>query len=337
MSPPNPRPRAKLAGVLLRGVVVGLVVALGVQAGAVLVGPNVHTVLPGAVYRCSQPSPRGLERLIRRLGIRTVVNLRGCSDPAEWYLDECRVTCRLNVAHEDLGFSAGRLPSVPMLRQLLDVLDRSERPLLIHCYKGADRTGMASALVLLLHSDASLAEARRQLGPRTGHLPLGRTANMDRFFDLYEEWLAAKGQAHSPDVLRHWVRYEYCAGEGSAEIEVLAPAGRPLRARLGRPLEVFVRCRNTSVKPWHFQPGRNAGIHAKYGVFDEWQHSVAEEARAGLFHRTVQPGEHVDLQLVLPPLSRPGRYVLRVEMADEQHGSFLQSGCEPLFCDLEVS
>src|SRR5262245_34652810 len=78
------RPRARpggLPGALLRGGTAGVVLALLLHGGYVLVGPNFHTVIPGAIYRCGQPSGRQLKRLVRKLGIRTVVNLRGvCED-----------------------------------------------------------------------------------------------------------------------------------------------------------------------------------------------------------------------------------------------------------------
>jgi hypothetical protein len=38
----------------------------------------------------------------------------------------------------------------------------------------------------------------------------------------------------------------------------------------------------------------------------------------------------------LPPLPAPGRYELRVDMADEQNGSFLQAGSEPLLWEVVV-
>jgi hypothetical protein len=328
---------SRLRRPLLGGALAGVVLALLWHAGNVLFGPNLHTVLPGAVYRCSQPSAAGLERLVRRYGIRTVVNMRGYCDPIPpWYSDEARVTARLGVSLEDLGFSAGRLPSAVTLRHLLDVLDRSERPILIHCHKGADRTGLASTLAVLLYTDASLPEARRHLEPRMGHLPIGRTIHMDRFFDLYAEWLAAEGVDHAPDHLRRWIRHGYCGGAGRATIEVILPRGAPLKVPRDQPFSVRVRCHNTSVKPWHFQPGSNAGTHVKYVVLDEEEDWAQPERRGGLLFATVEPGEHIDVTLPVGALRGPGRYVLRVDLMDEQQGSFVQLGSEPLFCELEV-
>jgi hypothetical protein len=315
-------------------VLAALALAAVLYAGYVLAGPNFHTVLPGLVYRCAQPSDEDLARLIRRYGIRTVVNLRGL-DTEPWYVAQSRVTNGLNVCEEDIGFSSGRLPSVPTLRHLVEVVDRTDCPILFHCHKGADRTGMASAIALLLKSDAPLREARAQLGPRYGHLPLGRTAHIDRFFDLYEEWLGARGLTHTPEVFRRWAMQEYCPGECRCAFEVLSPGRQPLQARLARPLVLRVRCRNTSIKPWHMRPGSNAGIHASFTLHDEDCHLVAD-GRGGLFEATVAPGEHVDVDLVIPALVVPGHYELRVDMVDEQHGYFMQFGSEPLVCKLEV-
>jgi protein tyrosine phosphatase (PTP) superfamily phosphohydrolase (DUF442 family) len=335
--PPDPPPNRScaLGRTLLRGAAAGLVLAGCLHAGYVLLGPNFHTVIPGAIYRSGQLSPRELERTIRRFGIRTIINMRGCCEPAPWYLQECAVTNRLNIAQEDLGFSAGRLPSVPVLRQLVEVLDRTEYPILVHCHQGADRTGLAVAAALLLHTSTPLAEARRHLSVRTGHLPLGRTTNMDRFFDLYEEWLAGHRLTHSPATFRQWVERDYCPGEGRAVITILSPAGRPMRVRRSRPTVVRVRCVNTSVKPWHFHPSSNAGIHVSYYLFDS-DDEVVMSGQAGRFFATVAPGEHIDLTLTFPPLVRKGRYSLRVDLVDEQHASFLSLGCEPLFWEVEV-
>ena len=248
---------------------------------------------------------------------------------------ECRGTHRLNVSQEDIGMSAGRLPAVPALHRLLDVLDHAEPPLLIHCHRGIDRTGLASALALLLYTDTTPEVARSELGLVRGHLAFGRTANIDRFFDLHEGWLAGQGLPHSPDALRRYVEHDYCPGECRARLELLG-AERPLRLPRRRPVAVVLRCTNTSALPWHFQPGSTAGIHASYVVHDERGEAPFGLRRAGLLRATVPPGGHIDLTLALPPLRKPGRYELTVDLLDEQSGSFLQAGSEPLVWEVEV-
>jgi hypothetical protein len=333
--PVAPHPQLSLGRVLLRGCLLGVLLALGLHAGYILLGSNFHTVIPGEVYRCSQLSAATLERFLRDKHIHTVINLRGCCDPEEWYLEEGRVTLRNSVSLEDLGFSAGRLPSIVTLRQLLEVIDRSEYPILFHCHKGADRTGMASAIALLLRTDTPLEQAREQLGPRFGHLPLGRTANIDRFFDLYEEWLTAQGRTHSSAVFRRWIEQDYCPGECRCRLELLDRPEQPLRLPRHRPAALRVRCHNTSIKPWRLHPSGSSGIHLNFMLLNAKDQRIAE-GKAGLFYASVPPGEFIDLTVALPGLGESGQYELRLDMEDAQHAYFLQTGSQPLFRTVEV-
>jgi Tyrosine phosphatase family len=333
--PTRPVSRFSLLYAVLRGCLAGLIAAVSVEAVYVFIGSNVHVAAPGAVYRCARLDPPELERVVRQLHIRTLVNLCGCSDPLPWYLEESRATCRLGICQEDLSFSAGRMPPVYGIRHLIEVLDHCDYPILIHCHRGIDRTGMACTIALLLHTDAGLAEAREQLGLRYGHLPVNRTGNIDRFFDLYQEWLDKQGKAHSPTVFRDWAMNEYCPAECRADITLLDPAERPLHMTANQPLGFRIRCKNTSIKPWVMQPGNNAGIHAGWVLLNENDQYVLE-GRSGLLDAVVQPGENIDLTVALPGLN-PGRYQVQLDMIDEQQAWFFQMGAtQPLTLPLEV-
>jgi hypothetical protein len=316
------------------GLAAGALAAAG-WALYVLAGPNFHTVIPGAVYRTAQPSGPRLERLVRTYGIRTVVNLRGCCDPLPWYLEQCAVTNRLGLSQEDIPFSANRLPSVHAVRQLVEVLERSEFPILFHCHKGADRSGLASAIALLLASDTPLPAARAQVGLRFGHISLGRTGWIDAFFDLYADWLAGRGWEHTPARFRRWAVQEYCPDCCRCAFEVPPPVLSPLRVLPGLSFAFGVRCRNTSVRPWRMRPDRNAGVHAAFTLLD-FRGRIVSDGRAGLFEATVAPGDSIDLTLAVHAPLTPGRYTLRVDMVDEQHAYFMQTGSEPLSWDVEV-
>jgi protein tyrosine phosphatase (PTP) superfamily phosphohydrolase (DUF442 family) len=309
---------------------VGGAVGLGFAAEAVRVVAltNVHTVIPGRVYRTAQLRPDGLDALIAEKGVRTVVNLRGVCAPNPWYLDECRVTHAAGVNQEDVTFSAKRFPSPTELARLIDVLDRCEYPIVLHCQRGADRTGMASTVVKLLQTDADLAAARRQLWPRYGHFAVGRAAVLDAFFDYYERWLAARGEAHAPDRFRRWVATDYCPGPFRARLALLGPTSFPA----DRGFAVTVRAVNASVEPWHFAPGRAGGIRLRYslGIND----AIVFRATGGLLERTVRPGEHIDVACGLPPLAA-GAYAFYADLLDAQpiellNTDFVQYGSEPL-------
>jgi hypothetical protein len=303
------------------------------EAGRILFGGNFHAVIPGRVYRCSQPSPRSLKEMVAAHGIRTVVNLRGCCNPFPWYLEEARATRDLDVCQEDVCFSAGRLPSATELRRLIELLDRCDYPLVMHCRRGADRTGLAAAVVLLLQDNVSLTAAGRQLGLRYGHFRLGRPANLDEFLDLYADWLRGQGKPHSPAAFRHWALHEYGGGAYRAALALLAPV--PLKVRAGEPTLVRVRARNVSVRPWRFRPLINAGFHVGLHVWDEQDRQVAM-VKSGLRDAVVAPGESIELTVVLPALGRPGRYRLMVDLVEEQQCWFYQTGAEPLEEELEV-
>ncbi len=295
-------------------------------------GGNFHTVIAGRIFRSAQPTGPELEQIIHDKDIRTVVNLRGCCTPLDWYLEECRVTHRLNVAQEDISLSATRMPSTSEIRRLVEVLDHCEYPILFHCFHGADRTGLASAVALLLQTDASLDEAQGQLGINYGHIRIGKTAYIDRFFELYSDWLAERGLQHSPEVFRRWAVAEYCPGACRCKLVWVHTPGS---AVCGKPILLAVRATNTSIEPWHFSPASNAGIHAGFTIYDERNQQVAE-GRAGLFEADVAPGESIDLTIVLPPIAQPGRYQLNVDLVDEQHCSFFQAGSDLLEWELEV-
>src|SRR5262245_28847941 len=194
--PESPRVRFwqrwSLAGSAARGCAAAVLPALAFEAFHLFVRGNVHVVIPGQVYRCSQPRGDRLDRLVKKYGVRTVINLRGYCDDQPWYQDECRATHRLGLSQEDISLSAGQLPPVPKVRRLVEVLDNCEYPVVFHCFRGVDRTGLASAVAMLLRSDATVVQARRQLDLRFLHLPWGRTGRLDQFFDLYEEWLGER-------------------------------------------------------------------------------------------------------------------------------------------------
>jgi hypothetical protein len=222
--------------------------------------------------------------------------------------------------------SAGRLPSPQAIRRLIEVLDRSEYPLLLHCRRGADRTGLASAVLLLLQTDFSLAQARFQLGLRYGHLALGRPAELDRFFGLYVSWLQGQNQEHCPERFRLWATHEYTAGESFGRLEWLE---KPIGARKGEPFVARIRAYNISALPWRMRSSLSAGIHLCYMVWDDKGAEVAG-GRAGLFETKLYPGTAVNVTIPLPSLSRPGRYRLFVDLIDERRCMFFQTGSEPL-------
>ena len=211
----------------VRVVALVLVVVVGSEVVRVVGGPNRHAVIPGRVYRCSQPTEAHLREMVRDHHIRTVINLRGVSQVQDWYKVEARTLHDLNVSQEDVTFSANRLPPPSELRQLIEVLDHTEYPIVFHCKQGADRTGLTAAVALLLSPDATLSDAMRQLWPRYGHFRFGRTAAIDEFFDLYKAWLNERGHRAQPGAVPPLGADRVHARPGAVGVDVPRPAAQP--------------------------------------------------------------------------------------------------------------
>src|SRR5437762_10917744 len=68
------------------------------------IGGNVHTVIPGKLYRGAQPTSASLRALSQSYGIRTIVNLRGSCNPQDWYVEEAQAAQELGIGLEDITF-----------------------------------------------------------------------------------------------------------------------------------------------------------------------------------------------------------------------------------------
>jgi hypothetical protein len=229
-------------------------------------------------------------------------------------------------------FSSYLVPGVEEFRELVRVLDRCEYPVLLHCRRGADRTGLASAVALLLHTDAEPEETRRQLSWRFGHLSFGRSGGLHLVLDMYKAWLAQDGKLHRPELFRTWVLEYYQPGPFWAEIE---PLQVPTRLQVKKPVAARFRIHNRSHFPWQLRQAANVGMHLHWLVRNE-DHSNAWQGGAGYFDAVVLSGESIELTIGLPSISKPGKYELLVDMGDEVHGWFFLVGSKPFVTELIV-
>jgi protein tyrosine phosphatase (PTP) superfamily phosphohydrolase (DUF442 family) len=167
----------------------------GGWAGYLRLTGNIHEVERGMVYRSGQLGANQLATLIRAHHIRTVVSLRGENPGQSWYDAEVATTAAAGVKLVSLPMSADNEPGEALLASLLQVLATAERPLLIHCEAGADRTGLAAALYELVNMRQPPERADAQLSFRYGHFPwlTSRTGAMDRTFWRVASGLAEKG------------------------------------------------------------------------------------------------------------------------------------------------
>lgn len=178
-----------------------LVPVLGFTWYTGVLGDNFRVVEPGRFYRSGQMDPEDLSETLKRWGIKSVINLRGAHPDDEWYAREVEACRALGVEHVSLRFSAKKLPPPDEVLKLIDRYERGPYPMLVHCFQGADRTGLACTLWQFLVQGKPLAEAREaQLTWHYGYLGLFGTEHMGRFLDLY---------SGSDLPLREWVDTKY--------------------------------------------------------------------------------------------------------------------------------
>lgn len=162
---------------------------------------NFAKFAPGA-YRSNHPNHKRFQAYAA-MGIKTVVNLRGPAKQPH-YLFEVESCEALGLKLVNCQMAARRAPRVEELKQLLDAFATIERPFLIHCKSGADRTGLAAALYQMLYEGVPLDEAKKQLSFRFIHIRRSQTGILDHFLDVYGE-----RAAQSPIPVDEWIKIEY--------------------------------------------------------------------------------------------------------------------------------
>jgi len=167
-----------------------------------------YTVVESRIYRSAQLSDDDLEKYIREKDIKTILNLIGRRDDKDWYKKEKEITQKYKVQLHDVGISANELPDIDRIISIVNILVHAEKPLLIHCKKGVDRTGLVSAIALSIEKDSPLHTIKRQFSLRYGVFPFYRSVG-PYFFQQYEKWLKETERIHSKDTLLHWITDEY--------------------------------------------------------------------------------------------------------------------------------
>ena len=161
-----------------------------------------YEIAPG-VWRSNQPSPRRIGDWALR-GMRSVLLLRGKGQGTPVH-DLEREACAAHglVLHHAPVAGQTLSPRVRLL-ELLDTFAAIEKPFVMHCKSGIDRTGLAAFLYLVAETDTPPAVARRQLSFRYLHVKATRHGILDLMADAYVSAHRASGIG-----LRDWISDDY--------------------------------------------------------------------------------------------------------------------------------
>ncbi len=162
---------------------------------------NFHRVADG-VYRANQPSPARLAEF-RDMGIKTILNLRGAAEHSH-YLFEREACDTLGLTLIDHRLYASDLASRQELLELIEIMARMEKPAVMHCKSGSDRTGFAAVIYLHEFCAVPLGTALAQLNWRYLHFKKSKNGILDLFFQAY-----LRESQKDPQSLRHWIANRY--------------------------------------------------------------------------------------------------------------------------------
>ena len=186
-----------LLGILLIGLVALILWELWLKN-------NIHTVISNQVYRSAELSPAKLDQLVQQRGIKTVLNLEGTRPNAIWYQGEISICKRYGITHYNMSLNAHHRPSAAQLKCLTHILEVAPRPILIHCHRGADRTGLAAAMAIILSGDPSLTDAEKQYSWR--YEVLSPTSVGKLVIPIYQHWLGQQDLPNSRQNFLLWLQ-----------------------------------------------------------------------------------------------------------------------------------
>ena len=151
------------------------------------------------LYRSGQLRSFNMGYFVKKHKIKSILNLRGGyakgKIPDSWYLDEIAFAKEHNISHIDYGIGDRMLITLEQMEEIVALMKKAPKPLLIHCKAGADRTSLVSALYLdAIKKDK---KADRAISIVYGHFPwLGsKTYFMDRSFENYKIVHPLKGNS----------------------------------------------------------------------------------------------------------------------------------------------
>jgi tyrosine-protein phosphatase SIW14 len=136
------------------------------------------------LYRGAQPDADGIRNL-KKLGIKTIVNLRKTNDV--WKAEATEASAN-GILYTNFPMKGYGRPTHEQVAQVLAAIESLPSPVFIHCAHGCDRTGTIIACYRIKHDhwsgDSALEEAKRYgisklaWGMRKYIVEFGKTATL---------------------------------------------------------------------------------------------------------------------------------------------------------------
>ena len=116
---------------------------------------NFGVVVPGRVYRSGRPDERFIQYLRNTHDIQRIVTLTGSSEAHE-------AAKKMGMEVSSFRWNTNHLPPLSELETVLDILN-DDRPVLVHCAGGSDRTGYTVAIYRVRQQKWSIEQAVEEM------------------------------------------------------------------------------------------------------------------------------------------------------------------------------
>lgn len=313
------------------------VAAAGLTAGGYwfylrMICNNFHVVVEGQVYRSAQPSPELLRKWADEYGLKTVINLRGTSK-RDFYAPERKTAEELGLTMVDIKLSAVSLPTQPNVRKLITTLETAERPILIHCKDGADRSGVAGVIAAMAIGGRSYDDAREQLSWKYLHVH-SSPDNIAGLLIRYEAWCKDKGVGTGGwEQFRGWATNTYHVAY--YKVEIIAP--ERLVAKPGQ--TVIARLKITNISGETIPSGDSEKLFtvAVFSGSSEGETPDREFAvRTPLEKKDIPHGGSVEIAQSVTAPAEVGEYRIHFDLIEEHISWFARHGSPVPTCKLIV-
>jgi len=159
---------------------------------------NFHKVDEG-LYRSAQITPWRLKKIIKKYNIKTIVNLR--TKDNYLYQVEQEICKNMGVEYIGISLSSRSANSTQNLHRLKEtLLIDGNKPMLIHCKAGADRTGFASVFYHILKGKDPKEAVKKELRLKYAYLDFTSAGLVKEIFLSYDKdedfisWYEKKGR-----------------------------------------------------------------------------------------------------------------------------------------------
>jgi protein tyrosine/serine phosphatase len=137
------------------------------------------------IYRGGQPKGDNYHQLAT-LGVKTIVDLRGDSEPDERALSE-----RAGLRYINLPMAPKHYPQADAAQRFLEIVnDQANWPVYVHCAGGKHRTGVMLAAYRLSVDGWDMERAYQEMKDYGFYTGMGHGCYKDYIYDYYRDWQA---------------------------------------------------------------------------------------------------------------------------------------------------